>query len=47
MEPPAWADDVRLTNGDRITGTIKKMRDNNLTLTTSHSGDIKRDTGNQ
>jgi putative salt-induced outer membrane protein YdiY len=37
----ARADEVLLTNGDRLTGTIVKMEDGILTLQTTYGGEIK------
>ena len=37
----ACADEVLLTNGDRLTGTIVKMEDGTLTLHTTYGGEIK------
>ena len=36
-----WADEVQLTNGDRITGTIVRMEEESLVLTTSYGGEIR------
>ena len=35
-----WADEVQLKNGDRITGTIVRMENKTLTVTTSYAGEI-------
>ncbi len=40
---PAWADEVYLLNGDRLSGTIVKMEDSILTLQTDYGGEIKVD----
>lgn len=39
----AWADEVLLLNGDRLTGTIVKMEERILTLQTDYGGEIKID----
>lgn len=36
-----WADEIRLTNGDRITGTIVRMEEESLILKTSYGGEIQ------
>ncbi|WHZ24532.1 MAG: hypothetical protein OJF47_003644 [Nitrospira sp.] len=41
----AWADEVYMTNGDRLTGRIVKMEDRVLTLQTDYGGEIKVDWG--
>ncbi len=41
----AWADEVHLQNGDRLTGTIVKMEERVLTLQTDYGGEIKLDWG--
>lgn len=41
----AWADEVYIKNGDRLTGTIVKMEDRVLTLQTDYGGEIKVDWG--
>lgn len=41
----AWADEVHLLNGDRLTGTIVKMEERVLTLQTDYGGEIKVDWG--
>ena len=41
----AWADEVYLLNGDRLTGTIVKMEENVLTLQTDYGGEIKIEWG--
>ncbi len=38
---PGWADEVRLRNGDRLTGTIVTMEEGILTLNTAYGGDLK------
>jgi putative salt-induced outer membrane protein YdiY/small nuclear ribonucleoprotein (snRNP)-like protein len=38
--PAAWADQVVLKNGDRVTGSIVKKDDKNLTVKTDHLGVI-------
>jgi len=38
---PALADEVRLSNGDRLTGEIVTMEDEVLTLKTTYAGDIQ------
>ena len=40
---PAWADEVRLLNGDRLTGKIGKMEERVLTLQTDYGGEVKID----
>jgi len=35
-----WADEVRLENGDRITGTVLTLEDKVLTIRTSYAGDL-------
>lgn len=40
---PAWADEVRLLNGDRLTGEIIKMEEGRLTVKTPHSGNVTID----
>ena len=39
----AFADEVRLTNGDRLTGKVVKLDEGSLTLATTYAGDIKID----
>lgn len=39
----AWADEVKLLNGDRLTGEVDKMEDNILTLKTEYEGEVKID----
>lgn len=41
----AWADEVVMSNGDRLTGTIVKMEEKVLTLQTDYGGEIKLDWG--
>lgn len=41
----AWADEVYLQNGDRLTGTIVKMEERVLTLQTDYGGELKLDWG--
>ena len=41
LATPAWADEVYLLNGDRITGTIVKMEEGVLTLQTDYGGEMK------
>jgi putative salt-induced outer membrane protein YdiY len=43
LSTPAWADEVRLMNGDRLSGTIVKMEDGVLTLQTDYGGELKID----
>lgn len=38
---PCWADEVRLRNGDRLTGRIVTMQEETLTLDTDHSGAVR------
>ncbi|MDO9116580.1 MAG: DUF481 domain-containing protein [Nitrospira sp.] len=38
---PCWADEVHLRNGDRLTGTIVRMEEEILILSTAHSGEVK------
>ncbi|MBI4003132.1 MAG: DUF481 domain-containing protein [Nitrospira defluvii] len=45
LATPAWADEVYLLNGDRLTGTIVKMEDGILTLQTDYGGEMKVDWG--
>ncbi|MCC2640379.1 MAG: uncharacterized protein K0S45_792 [Nitrospira sp.] len=45
LSTPAWADEVHLLNGDRLTGTIVKMEERVLTLHTDYGGEIKVDWG--
>jgi putative salt-induced outer membrane protein YdiY len=42
---PAWADEVHLLNGDRLSGTIVKMEEGVLTLQTDYGGEIKIEWG--
>lgn len=42
---PAWADEVHLLNGDRLSGTILKMEEGLLTLQTDYGGEIKIEWG--
>jgi len=37
---PVWADEIRLENGDRITGTIIRMENKVLTINTPYAGDL-------
>jgi putative salt-induced outer membrane protein YdiY len=39
----AWADEVTLKNGDRLTGDIVKMSDGSLVLKTPYAGEVKID----
>ncbi len=41
--PVVWGDEVQLVNGDRITGTIMRMEDESLVLTTTYGGEIRLD----
>ena len=41
MTAPAHADEVLLTNGDRLTGQVVKMEDGVLSLKTTYGGEIK------
>ena len=34
----AWADELKLRNGDRLTGEVVKMEDNVLTFKTDYGG---------
>jgi Putative salt-induced outer membrane protein len=45
LSMPAWADEVHLLNGDRLSGTIMKMEERVLTLQTDYGGEIKVDWG--
>jgi hypothetical protein len=36
-----WADEIKLHNGDRLTGEIAKMEDNILALHTDYGGEMK------
>lgn len=45
LSTPAWADEVHLLNGDRLSGTIVKMEDGVLTLQTDYGGEIKIEWG--
>lgn len=38
---PAWADEVRMANGDRITGTILTKDDQTLVIKTDYAGEVK------
>ncbi len=38
---PAVADEVRLTNGDRLTGEILRMENGSLTLKTTYAGEVQ------
>lgn len=40
---PGWADEVRLRNGDRLTGTIVTMEEGALTVNTVYGGNLKLD----
>jgi putative salt-induced outer membrane protein YdiY len=40
-----WADELKLRNGDRLTGEVVKMEDNVLTFKTDYGGEIKIDWG--
>jgi putative salt-induced outer membrane protein YdiY len=40
LVPVAWADEVLLRNGDRLTGTVVKMEDGVLTFETTHVGKV-------
>lgn len=42
---PAAADEVRLTNGDRLTGTAVRLADGKLTFKTDYAGEIGLDWG--
>lgn len=37
---PLFADELKMQNGDRITGTVVKMENGTLTVKTSYAGDI-------
>src|SRR5690242_18470005 len=39
----AWADQVTMTNGDRLSGTIIKLDDTFLVLKTDYAGEVKLD----
>ncbi len=39
--PPAAADTVKLDNGDRITGAVKKLADGKLTIDTAYAGPVE------
>jgi len=36
-----WADEVKLMNGDRLSGTVVRLDDKELTLKTEYAGDLK------
>jgi putative salt-induced outer membrane protein YdiY len=38
---PGLADEVKLKNGDRLTGTVTRLDDKELTLKTEYAGDLK------
>jgi len=38
--PTVWADEIRLKNGDRLTGEVVKMEGGELTFKTSYAGEI-------
>lgn len=38
-----WADQVTMTNGDRLSGTIVKLDDTSLVLKTDYAGEVKLD----
>lgn len=41
LVPKAAADTVKLSNGDVVTGTVKKVTDGNLIIKTEYAGEIK------
>jgi putative salt-induced outer membrane protein YdiY len=43
LSTSAWGDEVEMTNGDRLTGSIVKMEDRLLTLQTDYGGELKID----
>jgi putative salt-induced outer membrane protein YdiY len=45
MAASTWADEIKLRNGNNLTGDVVKMEDNVLTLKTDYGGEMKIDWG--